>query len=481
MFRAYIDGQFVQTEHSFPIYEPARGRVYETAALCGQDEVDRAVAAARRALKGPWAQLPVEQRVHLLRQAADRIDARAAEFIEAEVRDTGKPISFASRVDVPRGAANLRFFADLVRVSGTQSWVTDTPDGQGAIQYALRQPVGVVAVVCPWNLPLLLLTWKLGPALALGNTVVVKPSEETPATATLLAEVFHEVGLPPGVFNLVHGFGADAAGEALVSHPDVNAVTFTGESRTGSAIMARCAPHVRPVSFELGGKNASVVFEDADMDVAVAGNLRSVFSNCGQVCLCSERVLVHRSRFDEFVSRLAEGARSLRMGDPMNHDTGMGSLISANHLSKVDALVQQGVLNGEVICGARRGTPGGDFDRGYFYEPTILTGLPDTHPFVREEVFGPVCHVAPFDDEDEAVQRANDSPYGLCAAVWTTRLDRAHRVSANLHAGVVWVNSWFLRDLRTPFGGAGISGIGREGGQHSLDFYSELKTICIKL
>lgn len=458
------------------------GRVIARVSEAGADEVDRAVSAAKRALSGEWGRMAVSKRLDLLSAVADRIVARFDDFLEAEVLDTGKPVSWASRIDIPRGAANFRIFADLVRNVPNESYMTDTEDGAGALNYTLRTPLGVVGVICPWNLPLLLMTWKVAPALACGNTVVVKPSEETPATATLLGEVMKEVGIPDGVYNVVHGFGPGSAGEALTQHPDVAAITFTGESRTGSAIMKTVADGVKPVSFELGGKNPAIIFEDADIDAAIRGTARSSFANCGQVCLCSERVYVARSIFDRVVEGLVDRAGKLVMGDPFEQGTTIGPLISQGHREKV--LEYYAIARDE---GATVETGGGipelddPYSGGSYVQPTVLTGLPESARTVREEIFGPVCHVQPFDDDDEAIAMANDSPYGLCAALWTTDLQRAHTLAARLDVGITWVNSWFLRDLRTPFGGTGMSGIGREGGTHSVDFYSEIRNVCIKL
>jgi aminomuconate-semialdehyde/2-hydroxymuconate-6-semialdehyde dehydrogenase len=326
------------------------------------------------------------------------------------------------------------------------------------------------------------MTWKVAPALAAGNTVVVKPSEETPATATLLGEVMNEVGVPPGVYNVVHGFGPGSAGEAIVKHPDVCAITFTGESATGTAIMKNAADHIKEVSFELGGKNPALVFADCDFEKAVAGTVKSVFSNCGQVCLCTERVYVERSIYDRFVDELAARAAELRRGDPYDASTGMGPLISEEHRNKVSSYFELAKAEGaEVVCGGREAEMPGKYAGGWWVEPTIWTGLDESARCIKEEVFGPVCHIQPFDSEDEAVAMANDSDYGLAAAVWTENVRRAHRVAQAVDCGIAWVNTWFLRDLRTPFGGVKASGIGREGGQYSLNFYTELKNICIKL
>ncbi|HEX6880867.1 MAG TPA: aldehyde dehydrogenase family protein, partial [Terriglobales bacterium] len=343
-------------------------------------------------------------------------------------------------------------------------------------------PIGVVGIITPWNLPLLLLTWKVAPALACGNTVVVKPSEETPATATLLAEVMQQAGAPDGVFNLVHGFGPNSAGEALVAHEGVDAITFTGESRTGAAIMAACAPRVRSVSFELGGKNAAIVFADCDFEQTIDGLADAAFLNTGQVCLCAERVYVERSLFPAVVDALTRKAEHLRIGWPTDESTAFGPLISEEHRKKVLAYYELARQEGATIV-TGGGVPafGDSRDNGWYVQPTILTGLSENARCVKEEIFGPVCHVAPFDDEDEVIALANDTDYGLAASIWTTNLARAHRVAPKIKAGITWVNCWFLRDLRTPFGGAGLSGIGREGGTHSLNFYSELNNVCIKI
>ncbi|MBZ0216443.1 MAG: 2-hydroxymuconic semialdehyde dehydrogenase, partial [Fimbriimonadaceae bacterium] len=385
-------------------------------------------------------------------------------------------------IDIPRGAANFRVFADMVKSISTECFETDTPDGAGALNYAVRKPLGVVAVISPWNLPLLLLTWKVAPAMAVGNAVVIKPSEETPSTATLLAEVMRDVGMPEGAFNLLHGFGPQSAGEFLTRHENVDAITFTGESATGSAIMHAAADGVKPLSFELGGKNAGIVFEDADFDAAVAGTARSVFANCGQVCLSTERLYVQRPIFDKFVNALKNEAEALIPGRPFDDGVNMGPLISKEHRDKVLSYYQLARAEGATIV-TGGGVPefGDDRDNGFFVQPTILTGLPENARCVREEIFGPVCHIAPFDEEDQAIALANDTPYGLAAAIWTSNLSRGHRVARRMDAGIIWVNCWFLRDLRTPFGGIGLSGIGREGGIHSLNFYSEPSNICIKL
>ncbi len=480
--RNYVDGEFVSTERRFPDRSPLHGQVLGMVHEADAALVDRAVQAARRALEGPWGRFSVDERARALHRVADVIERRFEEFIAAEVADTGRPLAQARALDVYRGVVNLRTFADLGKLAHGDSFETRLASGQELLNYTVRKPLGVVASICPWNLPLLSMTWKAGPALICGNTMVVKPSEETPASATLLAEAFHEAGVPPGVFNLVHGFGPGSAGEAMTRHPGVDAVTFTGESRTGATIMKAVADGVKEISFELGGKNAAVVFADADFDAAVEGVIRSSFTNAGQVCLCSERVYVHRSIFDRFVAALAARTAVLKVGWPDEDGVFMGSLISHEHRDKVLGFYALAVEEGAtVVTGG--GVPhfGDARDQGAFVQPTIWTGLPDDARCMREEVFGPVCHLSPFDDEDEVVRRVNDSAYGLAACVWTSDLSRAHRVSRRFHVGIVWVNTWFSRDLRTPFGGSKLSGIGREGGRYSLDFYSETTNICVAI
>jgi aminomuconate-semialdehyde/2-hydroxymuconate-6-semialdehyde dehydrogenase len=476
-----VGGQFVPGAATFDNISPVDGRVLCSVAEADAALVDRAVQAARAALRGPWGRTSTAERCALLRKVADGIERRFGAFVAAEIADTGKTLGQASTLDIPRGAANFRAYADLALARASECYEMATADGRGALNYSLHKPVGVVAVIVPWNLPFLLLTWKVAPALACGNVVVVKPSEETPSSAALLAEVMQEVGVPPGVFNLVHGFGPGSAGEALVSHPDVGAIAFTGESATGSAIMKSAAASVKALSFELGGKNASLVFADADFEAALAGTLRSVFSNCGQVCLCSERVYVERPVFERFVAALTTRARALKIGGPYD-GADLGPLISRAHRDKVLSYYRLArAEEGEILCGGGVPQFGDERDRGAFIEPTIVRGLREDARCVREEIFGPVCHVAPFDSEDEAVQLANDTRYGLAAAVWTSNLQRAHRVARAMEVGIVWVNDWFLRDLRTPFGGVKLSGIGREGGMHSLAFFSEAMNICVKL
>jgi len=480
--RHYINGEFVTSAATFPKYSPVDGA--ELAQVCEADAalVDRAVRAARAAQQAGWRATTPAVRADWLQRIADGIEARFEDFVAAEVADTGRPVAQARTLDIARGIANFRTFADLVRTAHSEFFETHAADGSELINYVTRKPLGVVGIISPWNLPLLLFTWKVAPALAMGNCVVAKPSEETPSSATLLAEVMHEIGLPPGVFNLIHGHGPNAAGEFLTRHRGIDAITFTGESRTGSTIMKAVADGVKEVSFELGGKNAAVVFADADFDAAVAGVLKSSFTNAGQVCLCSEKVFVERPIFERFVAALKEKTEALCVGSPDDSKTTMGPLISHGHRDKVLSYFHLAVEEGAtVVTGGVVPRFGDARDRGAFVMPTIWTGLPDTARCTTEEIFGPVCHIAPFDQEDEVIRRVNDSAYGLAASIWTSQLARGHRVARQIETGIVWVNAWFVRDLRTPFGGAKLSGIGREGGRHSLDFYSELTNVCVRI
>ncbi|MGB7421636.1 MAG: 2-hydroxymuconic semialdehyde dehydrogenase [Comamonas sp.] len=483
-FLNFINGEYVRNasgktfENRNPVDNGLIGKVWEA----GQPEVDAAVAAAKAALKGDWGRMSVVERCKLLDALTAGINQRFDDFLQAEIADTGKPNALASHVDIPRGAANFQIFIDTIKSVSTESFNMRTHDGKTALSYGVRTPRGVIAVVCPWNLPLLLMTWKVGPALACGNTVVVKPSEETPATATLLGEVMNAVGMPAGVYNVVHGFGPDSAGEFLTRHPDVNGITFTGETRTGTAIMKAAAEGIRPVSLELGGKNAAVVFDDCDFQVAVDTVTRSAFENCGQVCLGTERVYVQRPLFDKFVAALKARAEAMTPGLPFDPATRIGPLISKEHQAKVLGYYKKAVDEGATVV-----TGGGvpempeALKDGCWVQPTIWTGLSETASVVTEEIFGPCCHIAPFDTEDEVLAKVNANRYGLATAIFTQDIGRANRMAQGIEVGLAWINSWFLRDLRTPFGGSKQSGIGREGGVHSLEFYTELRNVMVKL
>ena len=480
----FINGEFVpsSTNSTFDSFDPTTGLAFANVHEASEADVDAAVKAAHAARHGAWGKMTIAERVDLLNKVADRINERFDEFLAAECLDTGKPYSLASHIDIPRGAANFKIFADVIKNVPTECFRMETPDGAGALNYGVRVPKGVVAVICPWNLPLLLMTWKVGPALACGNTVIVKPSEETPSTATLLGEVMNEVGVPAGVYNVVNGLGPNSTGEFLTKHSGVDAITFTGETITGTAIMQNAAVGIRDVSFELGGKNAAVVFADCDMEAALDGTARSAFANCGQVCLGTERVYVERAIFDDFVAGLKKKAEGLKIGLPQDEDTGLGPMVSSQQREKVLGYYRQAKeLGATVITGGGVPEMPADHQGGYWVQPTIWTGLQEDSPIIKEEIFGPCCHIQPFDKEDEAIAMANNTPYGLATAIWTQDAARAHRVAEQIDVGISWVNCWFLRDLRTSFGGAKQSGIGREGGVHSLEFYTELRNVCLKL
>lgn len=439
-------------------------------------DVDAAVSAGQRALTGPWAGWSTDERANLLDAIARRIEDRADELVRLESEDTGKPVSTARRVDIARAVANFRFFAGAVRHQSSDAHAM--PD---ALNYTLRKPLGVVALITPWNLPLYLLSWKVAPALAMGNVVVAKPSELTPLTANALAEIAHEVGVPDGVFNVVHGYGHEV-GQALCEHPGVKAVSFTGGTSTGAVVARTAAPSFKKLSLELGGKNPTIVFADCDFESTLDGVLRASFANQGQVCLCGERVLVERSLVDRFTAELVARAAALKIGDPLDPATQFGAQISHDHRAKIEGYVALAREEGGTIAGGgKRPLLPAPLDRGAFFEPTIITGLPSTARTATEEIFGPVVTIHPFDTDDEAVAMANEVEYGLSASVWTSSLVRAHRVAEQLDAGTVWVNTWLKRDLRVPFGGVKQSGVGREGGRYSLEFFSDAKNVCIAL
>jgi len=483
-FKHFINGEFVdsQSGKSFEKRSPADNALIGHVQEGGQPEIDAAVAAAKAAMEGPWGRMSIDERAALLHKVADEITRRFGDFVAAEMADTGQPKSMMEHAFIPRGAANFKIFADVVKNVATESFMTPTPDGAGALNYALRVPKGVIGVICPWNAPLLLMTWKVGPAMACGNAVIVKPSEETPGTATLLGEVMNAVGVPKGVYNVVHGLGPNSAGEFLTKHEGVAAITFTGETRTGAAIIKSTADGIRDVSFELGGKNAGLIFADCDFDAAIEGTMRSVFLNCGQVCLGTERLYVERPIFDKFVATLKAKAEALKLGPSEEKGVNLGPLISKEHQGKVLSYYAKAKAEGAtIVTGGGVPEMAGTLANGSWVQPTIWTGLPETASVIREEIFGPCCHITPFDDEADAIRMANDTKYGLSTAIWTSNLSRAHRVAAKVEVGITWINSWFLRDLRTPFGGSKQSGIGREGGVHSLEFYTELRNVCVKL
>ena len=479
----YINGKFMDSScgEFFDNYNPATAELISKVALGREPEVNAAIAAAKAALTGEWGQMKLNDRIAMMYEIANEIDRRFDDFLEAECLDTGKPYSIARHIDIPRGAANFKVFADTMKSVADEAYRADTPDGKKMFNYSIRKPKGVIAVISPWNLPLLLMTWKVGPAMACGNTVVVKPSQVTPTTTSLLGEVMSKVGVPAGVYNVVQGKGS-ITGNLITAHKDIDAITFTGETTTGEMIMKACANGVKDVSLELGGKNPAIIFADCDMEKAIFETARSVFANSGQVCLGTERVYVQRPIFDEFVNRLKEAGSKLKVGVQDDESVDMGPVVSAAHRDKVLEFYANAKKEGaNVILGGGAPKMEGKLANGFFVEPTIWTGLPETATVVKEEVFGPCCHIAPFDTEEEVIKMANDTKYGLAATIFTENLTRAHSVASQIDAGIVWINSWFLRDLRTPFGGMKGSGIGREGGHHSLEFYTELKNVCIKM
>lgn len=469
----FIDGRFVAPGNGSYIedLEPATEEVIARIPDSDRDDVDRAAQAAQRAFHA-WSRMPVAERSRLLMRLADLIEQNLEPLARLESRDNGKPIALARRLDIPRAVANFRFFATAVLHHASEAHPTDMV----ALNYTLRHPLGVAGLISPWNLPLYLLSWKIAPAIAAGNTCIAKPSELTPLTANRLAELSLEAGIPAGVINIVHGYGAKA-GEAITSHPSVRAISFTGGTATGAKVVAAAGPLFKKVSLELGGKNPNVVFADADLDQAIPTSIQSSFANQGEICLCGSRIFVERAIYGEFVDRFVEATERLRIGDPLDDATDIGALISEAHLRKVTGYIELAKEEGGAIVTGGRRVEG----RGYFVEPTVITGLGCECRVLQEEIFGPVVTVTPFDSEDEAIAFANSTRYGLSASLWTRDLQRAHRVAAALESGTVWINCWLLRDLRVPFGGMKESGVGREGGIESLRFFTEAKNVCVKL
>lgn len=475
--RNYLAGRHVEAASggAFDKLDPATGEAFARVPDSDARDIEQAVQAARAAFPA-WSGTPAAERSRLLLAIAQRIDEKQEELALAETRDTGKPLRLSRGVDIPRAAANFRFFATAILHTHTEAYRTD----RLALNYTLRPPRGVAGLISPWNLPLYLFTWKVAPALATGNTVVAKPSELTPTTAHMLTEIAWEVGLPPGVFNVVHGHG-HKVGAALVAHPDVPTISFTGGTATGGQIARAAGPLFKKVALELGGKNPNIVFADADLEEALATGVRSSFENQGEICLCGSRIFVERPLYAAYIERLVAAAKALKVGDPIHEDTQQGAIISAKHRDRVEGYLQLARDDGgEVLCGGRRPSVVGRCANGYFLEPAVVANLDAGCRVNQEEVFGPVVTVTPFDREDDVVAMANATPFGLSASVWTQNLGRAHRVAERLECGTVWVNCWLLRDLRVPFGGVKSSGVGKEGGDEALRFFTEPKTVCVK-
>ncbi len=474
----YIDGKLTApvSGRYLDNIEPAAGTAYSQLPDSDEQDVALAVAAATRAAPA-WAATPIEKRSALLHRIADLIEQRLEELARAESIDNGKPIALARTVDIPRAAANFRYFASAIINFTSQAYVT--PDK--GLNYTLHQPVGVAGCISPWNLPLYLFTWKIAPALAAGNAVVAKPSEVTPMTAYLLSKICIEAGLPAGVLNIVHGLGSKVGG-AIVTHPDVSAISFTGGTATGQRIAAKAAPMFKKLSLELGGKNPNIIFADADLDEALATTLRSSFANQGQICLCGSRIYVQQQVYDKFMDAFVAKVRKMQVADPLEETTKTGAVVSEAHMHKIlDYIRLAQEEGGTIAAGGKRVVPEGRCRNGYFVQPTIITGLDIGCRTNQEEIFGPVVTVQPFATEEEVLALANGTGYGLSATVWTSNLQRAHRVAAALQAGIVWINCWLVRDLRTPFGGMKQSGVGREGGMHALEFFTETKNVCVKV
>ncbi len=474
----YINGKLVGAENgqSFDNYNPSNGQVYGQIPDSTQGDIQSAVDAASTAFP-LWSATTRLDRSNLLLKIADLIDANHDRLAAAESKDNGKPIKLASRVDIPRASANFRFFATAILHESTEAHQTD----QDAINMTLRTPIGVVGCISPWNLPLYLFTWKIAPAIAAGNTVVAKPSEITPMTAFLLSELCIEAGLPAGVLNIVHGTGPNA-GQAISEHPEIKAISFTGGTETGKRIAATAAPMFKKLSLELGGKNPNIIFADCDFDEALKTSVHSSFANQGQICLCGSRIFVERSIYDRFKDAFAKKVNQLLVGDPADPSSNLGAVVSKPHMEKVLGFVELAKEEGgTILTGGHQVKLAGALANGYYIAPTVIEGLAYDCQTNQQEIFGPVVTIAPFDTEQEVLMMANSTQYGLSATVWTTNLQRANRVSSELKTGIVWVNCWLLRDLRTPFGGVKKSGVGREGGWDVLNFFTEKKNVCIKL
>ena len=473
----YIDGALTPADSGEYIdnYNPATGKVYSYIPDSDASDIQKAVEAAERAFPD-WSTCGIRKRSRILARIADIIEQNIEGFARAETIDSGKPLSMSRSVDIPRAQANFRFFASAIIHYSSESHHVE----REAINFTLRQPLGLVGCISPWNLPLYLFSWKIAPALAVGNCVVAKPSELTPMTAYMLSKACIEAGLPAGVLNIVHGVG-NKAGQSIVDHPKIKAISFTGGTNTGQKIAQTAAPVFKKLSLELGGKNPNIIFADCDFDEMMVGTLRSSFSNNGQICLCGSRIYIERPIYDRFKEELVKRTQFLKVGDPFSSITDLGALVSKQHMEKVQSYLELAEIEGgTILCGGKPVEVSGEYENGYFLRPAVIEGLPIQCRTNQEEIFGPVVTIAPFDREEEAIDLANGTPYGLSSTIWTKDISKANRVAEQLQAGIVWVNCWMMRDLRTPFGGVKNSGVGREGGLEVLRFFTEAKNVCIK-
>lgn len=474
----YINGELIEplSKQYIDNYNPATGKVYSLIPDSDEKDVELAYAAAKAAFP-LWSVMPKEERSRILLKVSQLIEENREVLAKAESMDNGKPLSLAMKVDIPRAASNFHFYATAILHFASESHsMEDT-----AINYTLRSPIGVAGCISPWNLPLYLFSWKIAPALAAGNTVVAKPSEITPMTAFLLSELCVKAGLPKGVLNIVHGLG-HKVGAAIAAHPGIPIISFTGGTKTGAEISRVAGPMFKKMSLELGGKNPNIIFADCDFDKALKMSVHSSFSNQGQICLCGSRIFVERPIYEKFRDAFVKKVKEMKVGDPLDENVNLGAVVSEQHKKKILSYIQLAEKEGgTILCGGTEINPGGEFSQGYFIAPTVIEGLAYNCRTNMEEIFGPVVTIMPFDSEEEVITFANSTQYGLSATVWTENLTRAHRLAGKLHSGIVWVNCWLLRDLRTPFGGVKSSGVGREGGFEALHFFTEPKNVCIKL
>jgi aminomuconate-semialdehyde/2-hydroxymuconate-6-semialdehyde dehydrogenase len=472
----YINGNLVapQSNKYLDNYNPSTGKVYSHIPDSDQKDVEQAVQAAKFAFS-TWSSTPAVKRSEILLKIANLITENLDTLAQAESVDNGKPVWLAKRVDIPRAASNFHFYATAILHHSSESHRME----EGFINYTLRQPVGVAGCISPWNLPLYLFSWKIAPALAAGNTVVAKPSEITPMTAYLLSELCIKAGLPPGVLNIVHGYG-HKVGSAITSHPDIPLISFTGGTKTGAEIARTAAPMFKKLSLELGGKNPNIIFADCDFEEAIKTTLNSSFSNQGEICLCGSRILIEKPLYEKFRDELVKRTAKMTVGNPADDSVKLGAIVSEQHMNKVLSYVELAQQEGgKILCGGKRKIVEG-FEEGYYIEPTVIEGLPQNCRTNMEEIFGPVVTLQSFETEEEALKLANSTEFGLAGTIWTENLSKAHRVSAQLKSGIIWINCWLVRDLRTPFGGMKSSGVGREGGWEALRFFTEPKNVCIK-